>query len=102
MNKKALIKCIALINTIERDIILYEKGIIPDLFKEIVDEPEKIGFLIDDINEYLLPKLYYIRENLEKQKRIHKGKMNYGDYIIKCWPHDTLLGLDLMELLKLL
>ena len=103
MNKNALTECIALINTIEQDIILYEKeGIICESFKEIIDEPQKIDFLIDEINKYLLPRLYYAREILNKGKTINKNKINYGDYIIKCWPHEASLGLDLMELLKLL
>ncbi|MBR2970533.1 MAG: hypothetical protein IKC48_01910 [Clostridia bacterium] len=103
MNKEALIECITLINKIERDIILYKKGIISDLFKEILfEQTEDLSFLIDEINNYILPKLYYIKETIEKGKKINKSKSDYGDYIVKNWQHESTLGLELMKFYKLL
>lgn len=101
MNNIVLMKCNNLINEIKESISLYKKGIISDLFKEIVfNDSEKISFLIDEINNYILPKLYYIKETIEKNKKIKKSKIDYGDYIIKNWPHESSLGLELIKFLK--
>ncbi|MBE5731012.1 MAG: hypothetical protein E7350_03595 [Clostridiales bacterium] len=103
MNKEALIICVTLINKIERDIFLYEKGIVSDLFKEtLFKETEDISFLIEEIKKYILPKLYYIKETIEKGKKINKSKSDYGDYIVKNWQHESTLGLELMKFYKLL
>lgn len=103
MNSIILMKCNNLINVIQESIFLYNKGTISDVFKEIISsEPEKINFLINEINTYILPELYYIKETIEENKKIKKSKINYGDYVIKNWPHESSLGLDLIKLLKYL
>lgn len=106
-NKESLETCCSLIEVINYNIKMYEKGIVTDLIQDLpmvsmvkrlpIDNPRLYAGYIKDIKMYILPKLLYIKKRLAKNKKILKSKSNYADYIVKNWSYKSSLGLDLMD-----
>lgn len=99
MDKKILlIKCNELIDLINENIQMYKNGYEVSLFNEIpVIDNVSLKSYIDEINKYILPELRYIKDSLERNKKICKKKLLFGGYIVHNWSNKSRLGLKLME-----